>query len=284
MTSPFTRKRIREMLAEDIGYEDLTTEAIVPPGVEVEAEILAKQGGVLAGVREAALAFEEAGARAEPIKQDGQRIEAGEVVMRVEGPARAILGAERTALNLLMRMSGIATATSEMLRLARAANPRMTLAATRKVMPLFGYFDKRAVKLGGGDTHRFRLDDCLLIKDGHIKLGGGIAEAVRRAREASFSKKVEVEVSSPGGAVEAARVGVDVVMFDNMPPAEIKRAIELLEAQGLRGRVLLEASGEIDPSNIAEYAATGVDVLSSSYMTMRAPALDLSLEIKSRII
>ncbi|MCS7131425.1 MAG: carboxylating nicotinate-nucleotide diphosphorylase [Hadesarchaea archaeon] len=273
------KKKIEEMLAEDIGFGDLTTEALVPPDVTITAKIITKQAGILAGTAEAAMAFEIMGAHAEFLKLDGDPLVPGEIVMRVKGPARSILTAERTALNLLMRMSGVATATREMIDRARKVKPNITIAATRKVMPSFAYFDKRAVKLGGGDTHRFRLDDCVLIKDNHIKLVGGVAEAVRRAREASFSKKIEIEVNKPKDALEAVRAGADIIMFDNMTPAEISHAVKLLAELGLREKVLLEASGEIDPENVAEYAASGVDIISSSYMTFKAPALDMSLEI-----
>lgn len=280
MTNILAKRKIGEMLAEDIGFGDITTEIVVPPEAAVAAEIIAKQRGILAGTVEAALVFEEVGVLAKAMKFDGKPVKPGDVVMRLEGPARSILAAERTALNLLMRMSGVATATSEMLKKARLVKPDITLAATRKVMPLLGYFDKRAVRLGGGDTHRFRLDDCVLIKDNHIKLAGGVVEAIRRARGASFSKKVEVEVRKPEDAPRAAEAGADILMFDNMVPAEIKRAVRLLIERGLRERVLLEASGELDLANVAKYAATGVDILSSSYMTFKAPALDMSLEIQ----
>jgi len=278
--SMIVRRKIREMLAEDIGFADITSEALVPEGMNAGAEIIVNQQGVLAGVAEAAIAFDEVGVRTRIVKQDGQRIRPGAVVMRVDGSARGILAAERTALNLLMRMSGVATATLEMLERARKANSDVVLAATRKTMPLLSYFDKRAIRLGGGDPHRFRLDDCVLIKGDHIRLVGSIEKAVKKARGASFSKKVEIEVNSSKDALDAARTGADIVMFDNMRPADVKRAIETITKAGLRRCVILEASGGIDPSNVASYAATGVDIISSSYMTFRAPALDMSLEIK----
>jgi nicotinate-nucleotide pyrophosphorylase (carboxylating) len=279
--SMIVRRKIREMLAEDIGFADITSEALIPEGRKAEAEIIVNQQGVLAGVAEAAIAFDEVEVRTRIVKQDGQRIRPGAVVMRVDGSARGILAAERTALNLLMRMSGVATATSEMLERVRKVNPDVVLAATRKTMPLLSHFDKRAIRLGGGDPHRFRLDDCVLIKHDHIRLVGSIEKAVKKARgDASFSKKVEIEVKSSKDALDAARAGADIVMFDNMKPADVKRAVESITRAGLRSCVILEASGGIDPSNVASYAASGVDIISSSYMTFRAPALDMSLEIK----
>jgi len=168
-----------------------------------------------------------------------------------------------------------------MLERVRKVDPDVVLAATRKTMPLFSYFDKRAIRLGGGDPHRFGLDDCVLIKHDHIRLVGSIEKAVKKARVgASFSKKVEIEVDNSKDALAAVHAGADIVMFDNMKPADIKRAVKSITRTGLRSCVILEASGGIDPSNVASYAATGVDILSSSYMTFRAPALDMSLEIK----
>ena len=279
MISAFVKEKIRQMLAEDVGFGDITTEAILEPEVRAEARIVNRQAGILAGTVEAAFAFEEAGARASAVKKDGDPIKPSDVVMRIEGPAPAILEAERVALNLLMRMSGVATATREMVERARRINPKVVIAATRKTLPLFGYFDKRAAVIGGGDPHRFRLDDCALIKSDHVKLAGSIEEAIKRVKRVSFSKKVEIEVDRAEDAVKAARAGVEIVMFDNVPPAEIKRAVGQLEKAGLRRKVLLEASGGVVPSNVASYAATGVDIITSSYMTFQAPAIDMNLEI-----
>jgi len=276
---------VREALAEDIGMGDLTSELVVPEGAWAEAEVVAKEGGVLAGVREAKMAFELLGARVLEAMEDGAPIKPGDVVLRVEGPARALLAAERTALNFLMRMSGIATATAELLRRARRANPRVRVAATRKTAPGLRELDKRAVRLGGGDTHRLRLDDCVLIKDNHIAVVGSIEEAIRKAREGvSFTKKIEVEVSRPEEAVLAARAGADIVMLDNFTIGEVRRALELLERAGLRHKVLVEASGRITPDNVADYAGAGVDIISSGYITHSARSLDFSMRIVSSSI
>lgn len=282
MTSAIAREKIREMLVEDIGFADVTSEALVPARAIARAEIVARQSGILAGVEEAAFAFEELGVHVKATKAEGKTIKAGDVLMRLEGQARSIFAAERVALNLLMRMSGVATATRKMLELARKVNPKVVVAATRKTLPRFSYFDKRAVRAGGGDPHRFGLDDCVLIKSDHVKLAGSVKESVKRARRASFTKKIEIEVSSSKDALEAARSGVDIVMLDNVPPAGAKRAIELLKRVGLRNQVLIEASGGIEPANVARYVATDVDIVSSSYMTFKAPALDMNLEILSK--
>ncbi len=282
MTSPLVRKKIHEMLGEDLGAGDVTTESLVGPKAKARGEIIAKQSGVLAGVAEAALAFNEMGVRVERVKSDGDRVKVGDVVMRLDGPARKILATERVALNLLMRMSGIATATRELIDCARRGNPKVAIAATRKTAPLLTYFDKRAVVVAGGEPHRYRLSDQILIKDNHLRLVGSVVEAVRSARRTARSAKIEVEVSRPEEVVEAAKAGADIVMLDNMKPEEITRAIRMLRREGLRGKVVLEASWRIDPSNVGVFAAAGVDIISSSYMTMRAPALDMSLEVKSK--
>lgn len=279
MISPAARMKIREMLAEDIGFADVTSEAVVPARARAKAEIVTRQPGILAGVEEATFAFEELGVHVKAVKTEGESIKEGNVVMRLGGRANGIFAAERVALNLLMRASGVATATRELVDRAKKINPKIIVAATRKTLPRFSYFDKRAVRLGGGDPHRFRLDDCVLIKSPHIKLIGSVRKAVKQAKRASFSKKIEVEVSNAKDALEAARAGVDIVMLDNATPAEVKRAVELLKREGLREQVLVEASGGINPSNIASYVAAGVDIVSSSYMTFRAPALDMNLEV-----
>ena len=282
MTSAFVRKKIREMLAEDLGSGDVTSEALIPPEVKARAEIIAKQPGVLAGVEEAIAAFDEVEVQARALKSDGQRIKAGNVILRLEGPARGILAVERVALNLLMRMSGIATMTRELIDRARQKNPKVIIAATRKTAPLLTYFDKRAVRIAGGEPHRYKLSDHILIKDNHLKIVGSVTAAVRQARKTSPAGKIEVEVSTLRDACEAARAGADVVMFDNVKTVNIRRAVKTLEREGLRDQITLEASGRIDLSNVGEYATTGVDMISSSYMTMRAPALDMGLELKSK--
>jgi nicotinate-nucleotide pyrophosphorylase (carboxylating) len=278
MTDAIVRKKIREMLIEDLGSGDVTSETLVHRETKARASVIVKQSGILAGVVEAAMVFKEMRVRVKVLKPDGARVRAGSVIMRLDGPARGILAAERVALNLLMRMSGIATATRELIDRARRRNPKVVIAATRKTAPLLTHFDKRAVKVAGGKPHRYRLSDHILIKDNHIRLVGAIVEAVRRSREVK-RVKVEVEVNKPADALKAARAGADMVMLDNMNPTDIVRTIKMLKREGLRDKIVLEASGRIDTSNVGDFAATGVDMISSSYMTMRAPALDMSLEV-----
>ena len=273
--------KIKEYLREDLGFGDITSDALIPSGQEARAKLFFREPGVTAGLDEASALFEMLGCVAELRKRDGERVKAGEALMEVEGPARALLSGERTAINMVAHMSGIATATAEVASKARKINPAVRVAATRKTLPGLRELEKKAVELGGGDPHRLRLDDCVLIKDNHLELVPSITEAVRRAREkVSFTKKIEVETRSPEQAEEAARAGTDIVMFDNMPPAEIRRCLDSLEGKGLRQGRLFEASGGITAENAGEYAATGVDVISLGSLTHSSRSLDVKLEIR----
>jgi len=273
------REDIIEMLEEDVGEGDVTSEALIDEGIGAEAEIIADQSGYVAGIPETLVFFEEMGVEAEAKVSDGVKIDVGDVLVEIEGSVRGILAAERVALNLLSRMSGIATGTMEMVEEARKVDDDVKIAATRKTAPLLRRFDKRAVSAVGGEPHRYHLADFILIKDNHLKFVDSIGEAVRKAKESGLSENVEVEVNSKEGAVEAVEAEADIVMLDNFEPEEVGEALDLLEEKSLRDDIMIEASGGIDPSNVADYAEHGVDVISGSYMTKRAPALDVKLEI-----
>lgn len=276
-------KKLHEFLREDLGHGDITTEILIPEDTIVEAEIIVKEPGVVAGIEEAKILLESLGVKVEPQIKDGQRISAGKSIMKLEGNAKAILAVERTLLNLLSRMSGIATLTNRIVKKIRAAGYQTRIACTRKTAPGLEYFDKKAVLLGGGDTHRLHLDDMILIKDNHIAIIRSIKKAVKLAREkASFSKKIEVEVSSVNEAVEAAEAGADIVMLDNFTPKEIKATITKLKRKKIRDKVLIEASGGINEENILEFASAGVDIISLGMLTHSVKALDMSLEVKKR--
>lgn len=271
-------EKLRKLLEEDVGQGDITTSLLTPEKTIVEAEVVAKEGGVLAGIDEALILCESLKLQARLLKHDGARVKPKTPVLRIIGDARTILSMERTLLNMLSRMSGVATATNNLVR--KVASRKTRVACTRKVAPGLGYFDKKAVALGGGDTHRLHLDDLVLIKDNHIRIVGDLGEAVRKAREqASFSKKVEVEVSSAEAALQAAKNGADIIMLDNLSPKKVSEAVQLLTREGLRGKVILEASGRINHGNIIEYAKTGVDVLSVGEITHGPKALDMSLKV-----
>jgi nicotinate-nucleotide pyrophosphorylase (carboxylating) len=273
-------EKLRSFLEEDVGQGDLTTYLTVPKDVVVEAEVVVKEGGLVAGIEEALILCESLNLQAEALTFDGDQVEPKTTLLRIVGDARTLLSAKRTLLNVLSRMSGIATMTNRLVGKVRAAGYRTRVSCTRKVAPGLGYFDKKAVFLGGGDTHRLHLDDLILIKDNHLKIVGNVGGAVRKAREAvSFSKKVEVEVASIEEALKAAKAGADIVMLDNFSPKKVKETVLALTKEGVRSKVLLEASGGITEKNILEYAAAGVDILSIGEITHSVKALDMSLEV-----
>jgi len=273
-------EKLKQILAEDIGQGDVTTAAVVPSGVTAEAAVIAKEAGIAAGIEEAAILAESLGLNVKNEVADGEKIRKGQVIMKISGDARTIISAERTMLNLLSRMSGIATTTRKLTDKLKKANTTAKIAATRKTAPGLLYFDKKAVLIGGGDPHRLHLDDMILVKDNHIAVAGDIENAVKRAKQnASFSKKIEVEIVRVTDALKAAEAGADIIMLDNFSPKQIKEAVESLKKAGFFGKILLEASGEITAENLLEYAATHVDVISLGELTHSAKALDFSLEI-----
>ncbi|MEM3760441.1 MAG: carboxylating nicotinate-nucleotide diphosphorylase [Candidatus Bathyarchaeia archaeon] len=273
-------EKLQKMLAEDIGQGDITTTLIVPPETQTEAEIIAKETGVIAGIEEAKILLESLGIKIDALVSDGEKIRKKQVLMKVSGDAQAILSTERTLLNILSRMSGIATITRKLIETLQKNGFKTKVACTRKTAPGLLYFDKKAVMLGGGDIHRFHLDDMVLIKDNHIKVAGNIEKAVKKVKEkASFSKKIEVEVTNANDALTAAKSGADIIMLDNFSPKQIEKAIKLLKKEGFFGKVLLEASGGITTENIIAFASTGVDIVSLGEITHSPKALDVSLEI-----
>jgi nicotinate-nucleotide pyrophosphorylase (carboxylating) len=268
------RALVARALAEDLGSGDLTSLATVPADVLAVARIVQKQPGVLFGLDLAAEAFAQAGADGvETLEPEAEWRDSVPIdVALARGPARALLGAERTALNLLCHLSGVATLTARFVRAVRGTDA--AILDTRKTTPGLRKLEKAAVAAGGGRNHRMGLHDALLIKENHIALAGGLAEAVRRARQAEPGREVEVECRSPEDVERAVEAGADRVLLDNMDPAELRAAVN---AGGLDGRVALEASGGITLDNVAEVAATGVNLISVGALTHSAPALDLSM-------
>jgi len=273
-------QKLVALLAEDIGQGDITAAAIAPAGLAAQAEIIAKAEGTIAGLEEAAILAEALGLKAKCEVTDGQQAKAGQRLMLLSGDARTILTAERTMLNLLSRMSGIATATKTLTTKIAKAKLKTRIAATRKTALGFMFFDKKAVIIGGGDAHRLHLDDMVLIKDNHLVLAGSLENAMKLAKETvSFSKKIEVEVNKPADALKAAQLGADIVMLDNFSPKQAKDAVALLKKGGFYGKVLVEASGGITEENLLDYAAAEVDLISLGALTHSVKALDISLEI-----
>lgn len=268
---------VRRALAEDLGRAgDLTTDAVVGPEATATGRLTARAPGRIAGLEVAASAFTLLDARVSVtrITADARDAGAGETLAVVRGPARPILSAERTALNFLGRLCGVATATREIVRAVAGCGCRVV--CTRKTTPGQRALEKYAVRAGGGANHRFGLDDGVLIKDNHLAIAGSVREAVRRVRaRIGHMVKIEVEVESLAQLEEALAAKVDAVLLDNMPPADLAEAVRLA-----RGRALTEASGGITPLNAAEIAATGVDLLSVGWLTHGAPALDVALDVE----
>ena len=266
---------IDRVLKEDIGTGDITTNSIVPPGHTTIGFIRAKEPGVVAGLPGAQAVFRRLspGISFQQRVREGERVQAGQLLARVEGDARAILSGERVALNFLQRMSGIATYTARLVDLIRGYKAKIV--DTRKTTPGLRLLEKYAVRVGGGQNHRFGLFDAVLIKDNHIKIAGSITRAVELARASiPHTMKVEVEVEDLAGVEEALAAGADVIMLDNMDVQTIARAVEMAA-----GRALLEASGGITEQNIVEVAKTGVDFISLGALTHSARALDISLDV-----
>jgi len=274
------RQRLLEFLEEDLGRGDVTSQAVIPRGTRAAAHVIARQPGVVAGVEESLILCEIAGLVGEPLKLDGEDVAADEAVLWLDGAASDILGVERTLLNLLGHMSGIASQARGAVESVQGTRARV--AATRKTLPGLRWFEKRAVQLGGADPHRFELADSVLIKDNHLVIVTDVAEAVRRGKSgASFTQMVEVEVESLDDAMVAAGAGADALLLDNMSADEIRGVVVALEEAGLRNQVTLEASGGISIAELREYAETGVDVISLGKLTMSAPFFDFSLEIST---
>jgi len=263
-------------LREDLGRAgDQTTESVVPVEAAAGAHLIARRPGRVAGLAVAARAFTllDPSVQVDLRSQDGDDVGAGAVLAVVSGPARPILSAERVALNLLGRLSGIATLTRDVV--ASVAGTGARVACTRKTTPGLRLLEKYAVRVGGGSNHRFGLDDAVLIKDNHVAVAGGVAEAVRRARAGvGHLVKIEVEVTDLAQVEEALAAGAEVILLDNMSLEEMREAVLLVG-----GRVVTEASGGITPENAAAVAATGVGVLSLGWLTHSAPALDVALDV-----
>jgi len=270
------RSKIHEYLREDIGSGDITSELLVPPDQKARGRIIAKERCILAGASEASEVFKELGARAVMRRSDGAPVKKGDFVLGVSGPARSLLAGERLALNFLMRMSGIATVTKEMLDRCRQVNPDIRVAATRKTVPGFREYEKKAVVLGGGDPHRFGLDDAILIKDNHIRIAGGVDEALKRAKRSSFTKKIEIEVECEKDALKALDAGADIIMLDNFTPGEARDIYRKLKERC--PDIIVEASGGITPENIERYA-DAADIISVGWVTHSVRSVDFSMSI-----
>lgn len=265
---------IKMALREDVSNEDVSTNAVIDGYVLGSVQLICKQDGVICGlsVFERTFKILDESCEIDFFAVDGDRVKKGQLIAGLRGDIRALLSGERTALNFLQRMSGIATYTSQVAALLEGSKTK--LLDTRKTTPNMRLFEKYAVKVGGGNNHRYNLSDGILLKDNHIGAAGGIRQAVERAKAyASFVRKIEVEVETLDGVREALDAGADIIMLDNMAPAQMKEAVALIG-----GRALTECSGNITRENIKEVLDTGVDFVSSGALTHSAPILDLSLK------
>jgi nicotinate-nucleotide pyrophosphorylase (carboxylating) len=271
MTEPL----VRATLLEDLGRAgDITTDAIVAPDLEVKCVFAARQPGVVAGLELARLAFAliDPAIRLDAEKEDGATLAKGDIIARIEGPARGIFTAERTALNFLGHLSGIASATASIVAVIKGTKAQVV--CTRKTTPGLRAIEKYAVRAGGGGNHRFGLDDAVLIKDNHVAIAGSISEALRRARaHAGHLVKIEVEVDTLAQLTEALDQKADAVLLDNMSPDQLAEAVKMVG-----GRAVTEASGGITLANAAAIAASGVDLMSVGWLTHSAAVLDIGLD------
>lgn len=264
-------------IEEDAPFGDVTSTAVIPD-ITCNAVIRAEQPGIIAGLKEVSLIFSHFGVSVKPLVLDGDMVSQEDTLLLLNGDAKKILLIERTALNIIGRMSGIATQTKKTADIVSAINPSCRIAATRKTCPGFQVLDKKAVKIGGGDPHRMNLSDGILIKDNHLVLVPLIT-AIRAAKKVSAYTKVEVEVETPDDAVSASKAGADIIMLDNMSPEKITHTINILKREGLRDRVIIEISGGIDEGTLPVYAALDVDVISLGALTHSVRNLSVNLEI-----
>jgi len=267
---------VKDALIEDLGRAgDVTTDSVIPADAQMAAKIVSRQNGRVAGLDFAVAAFQQLDPHAEITiaKQDGSDVGPGDEIMSVKGRARALLSAERVALNYVGHLSGIATATREIVEAVKGTPSKIT--CTRKTTPGLRAVEKYAVRAGGGVNHRFGLDDGVLIKDNHIAVAGGIKNAIDAAKAGiGHMVKIEVEVDTLQQLAEALAIGVDVVLLDNMSPETLKKAVEMID-----GRAVAEASGRVNAKTARAIAEAGVDVISVGWITHSAPTLDVGLDI-----
>ena len=266
---------IDHALSEDIGSGDLTTDALIPEKALACASMKAKAKGIIAGLPLAERVFHKLDPKLKwtPLVSDGDQVEVGDILVKIEGSFRALLTGERVALNLLQRMSGIATQTAYFV--AQLKGTKTKILDTRKTVPGLRILDKYAVKMGGGTNHRIGLFDMAMIKDNHIKVAGGITQAVKQVRiSISPDIKIEVETTSISEVKEALSAGADIIMLDNMSNEMMKEAVDII-----KGKALVEASGNMNVQRLKEVAATGVDVISVGALTHSVEALDISQNI-----
>ena len=269
------KKELLRFISEDIQGGDITS--VLLPKKKIKAKIISRQEGVLAGVKFAGDIFRLKGCNVKIIKKDSAKLKSNQIILQISGNAGTVLSCERTALNLLSRMSGIATQTNFLVSKIRKINRKIKLYSTRKTAPGLRFFDKEAIMIGGGHKHRMSLNDMVMIKDNHLLVTNSMEGIIKNARKRH--KHVEVEVENQRDAILATNSGATIVMLDNFSPVQIKKTITALQKKKLRNKVKLEASGGINSKNITAYVKTGVDMISVGSITNSVKGLDLSLEV-----
>jgi nicotinate-nucleotide pyrophosphorylase (carboxylating) len=276
------RESLFNFLREDIGTGDVTSNSIIPYDTYARAQIIckAKKTTVVCGLEEASMIFDMCKCKTKTLVRDGSLIKNGSIVMEIIGKALSIMKGERTALNLIMRMSGIATETRKFIASIDDRPSTVRIASTRKTAPGLRFFDKKAVAIGGGETHRMRLDDMVLIKDNHISLVGSAEKAVKQARKnIGSSIKLECEARTKEEAISALNAGADIIMLDNFSPMQVTMTMDELSKRGIRNKAKVEVSGGIKLRNVKSYAKAKPDIISIGYLTHSPKAVDFSLEV-----
>ena len=276
------RESLVRFLREDIGQGDLTSQYTVDEGLKSSSQIICKSEiAVVAGLEEAKIIFEICNCDSKALVNDGDIVKRGIRVMKINGNTRAILKAERTALNLIMRMSGIATDTKRFVDIVKTVSKDIKVMGTRKTAPGLRYFDKKSIKLGGGHSHRNTLDEMILIKDNHLAVSTSIQNAISNARlKAGKNVMIECEVSNKKSSVEAIKSGADIIMLDNFTPEMAQKTIFYLRKSGLREKVLIEISGGVNISNIKDYALALPDMISIGSLTHSSNSIDFSMNME----
>ena len=269
------KKELKRFLDEDVGKGDITSKLLQKK--KIKARIITRERTIVAGSKYAKEIFSLKKCKVVIKKKDGVIAKPNQTILEISGNAGDILTCERTALNLLSRMCGIATQTNNLKRQIRRVNSRSKIYATRKTAPGLRFFDKEAVRIGGGEKHRMTLGDMIMIKDNHLASEGSLLQLLAKAKKKK--SKIEIEVETQNNAVLCAKLGVDIIMLDNFSPIQIRKTIKRLTELALRKKVVLEASGRINSKNIANYAKTNVDMISVGSITNSVNGIDLSLEV-----
>ena len=269
------KRELKRFLDEDVGNGDITSKLLQKK--RIRAKIITREETVVAGTKFAKYIFSLKKCRTQILKKDGSVSKVNQTILEINGNARDVLTCERTVLNLLSRMCGIATQTNNLKKQIKSAGSKSKVFATRKTAPGLRFFDKEAVKIGGGEKHRMTLNEMIMIKDNHLAVGKSIEDILEKAKK--IGGKIEIEVESQKDAILCAKLGADIIMLDNFSPDRIKKTIKKLTELGLRNKVILEASGRINSRNIVKYAKTNVDMISVGSVTNSVDGIDLSLEI-----